>query len=254
VTTLFITQCLGSAALIANATVNAIVGATLSGRDDLAGLPGMLLLIGAAGAAPWAGRLMQRRGRRPGLALGFFVGMVGMIISGSAIVTHSFALFLLGLLLIGAARGAVDQSRYAAADAQIPDRRARAISTVVFAGTVGAIAGPALVQPSGLLLGSLTFDPLAGPMWSGAILFGLAGLLIFVFLRPDPREIGRALEIAEPEAQHPTGVARPLREIMRQPAAWLALIAMVIGQAVMVLVNTEIFDTPGHPTDLARIP
>ena len=236
VTTLFITQCLGSAALIANATVNAIVGATLSGRDDLAGLPGTLLLIGAAGAAPWAGRLMQRHGRRPGLALGFFVGMAGMIIGGGAIIIHSFALFLLGLLLIGAARGAVDQSRYAAADAQIPDRRARAISTVVFAGTVGAIAGPALVQPSGLVLGSLTFDPLAGPMWSGAILFGLAGLLIFAFLRPDPREIGRALDIAQPETQHPVGVARPLGEIMRQPAAWLALIAMVIGQAVMVLV------------------
>jgi MFS family permease len=235
-TTLFITQCLGSGALIANATVNAIAGATLSGRDDLAGLPGTLLLIGAAGAAPWAGKIMQRRGRRAGLALGFLVGMVGMILCGGAIVGHNFLLFLLGLLLIGAARGAVDQSRYAAADAQIPDRRARAISTVVFAGTIGAIAGPALVQPSGLVLGSLALDPLAGPMWSGALLFGLAGMLIFVFLRPDPREIGRTLDTSQPEAQSPAGVARPLSEIMRQPAAWLALLAMVIGQGVMVLV------------------
>src|SRR4029079_14838851 len=125
VTTLFITQCFGSAALIANATVNAIVGATLSGRDALDRLPGTLLLIGAAGAAPWAGRLMQRRGRGPGLALGFFIGMAGMSISGATMIIHSSALFLLGLLLIGAARGAVAQSRYAAADAQIPDRRAR---------------------------------------------------------------------------------------------------------------------------------
>jgi MFS family permease len=236
VTVLFITQCLGSAALIANATVNAIVGANLSGRDDLAGLPGTLLLVGAAGAAPWAGRLMQRWGRRPGLALGFIVGMAGMIVGGLAIVIHSFALFLLGLLLIGGARGAVDQSRYAAADAQIPDRRARAISTVVFAGTIGAIAGPALVQPSGLVLGSLTFDPLAGPMWSGALLFGLAGLLIAAFLRPDPRDIGRAIAAEHPDTQHPAGTARPMGEIMRLPAAWLALIAMVIGQMVMVLI------------------
>ena len=118
VTILFITQCLGSAALIANATVNAIVGATLSGRDDLAGLPGTLLLIGAAGAAPWAGRLMQRWGRRPGLALGFIVGSAGMIVGGLAIVVHSFALFLLGLLLIGGARGAVARSAPSASPAR----------------------------------------------------------------------------------------------------------------------------------------
>jgi MFS family permease len=238
---LFIAQCLGSAALIANATVNSIVGAKLSGRDDLAGLPGTLLLFGAAVAAPWAGRLMQRLGRRPGLALGFFVGALGMVVSGVAIVAHIFPLFLLGLLLVGGARGAVDQSRYAAADAQIPDRRARAISTVVFAGTVGAVAGPALVDPSGDLLGSFAFDPLAGPMWSGALLFGLAGLLILALLRPDPRDIGRAIAIAHPEQPLASGTldggaARPLRAIVRLPAAWLALTAMVIGQGVMVLV------------------
>src|SRR4051812_28081772 len=231
--TLFVAQCLGSAALIANATVNAIVGAELSGRDDLAGLPGTLLLIGAALAAPSAGRLMQRFGRRPGLALGFFVGTAGMVVGGVAIIAGSFALFLLGLLLIGGARGAGDQSRYAAADAQIPDRRARAISTVVFAGTVGAIAGPALVDPSGNLLASLHVAPLAGPMWSGALLFALAGLLISALLRPDPRDIGRALAAANPDTPHSAGAhpdlvgqARPLGQIMRQPAAWLALTAM----------------------------
>jgi MFS family permease len=248
---LFISQCLGSAALIANATVNSIVGAKLSGRDDLAGLPGTLLLFGAAAAAPWAGRLMQRWGRRPGLVLGFLVGTAGMAVGGGAIVMANFPLFLLGLLLIGGARGAVDQSRYAAADAQIPDRRARAISTVVFAGTIGAIAGPALVKPSGLVLGGLTFDPLAGPMWSGVLLFALAGLLIALFLRPDPRDIGSAIAAeyaatAQPAggvpAQRPEhlevqgGGARPLSQIMRLPAAWLALVAMVISQVVMVLI------------------
>jgi MFS family permease len=236
---LFVAQCLGSAALIANATVNAIVGAELSGRDYLAGLPGTLLLIGAALSAPWAGRLMQRFGRRPGLALGFFVGAAGMVVGGLAIIAGSFALFLLGLLLIGGARGAVDQSRYAAADAQIPERRGRAISTVVFAGTVGAIVGPALVDPSGNLLSSLHVVPLAGPMWSGALLFGIAGLLIIALLRPDPRDIGRALAAADPgtpSTDASLAEARPLGQIMRQPAAWLALTAMVIGQTVMVLI------------------
>jgi MFS family permease len=243
VSTLFITQSLGSAALIANATVNAIVGAGLSGRDDLAGVPGTLLLVGAAGTAPVAGRLMEQVGRRWGLAGGFFIGCAGMIVGGIAIVAHLFPLFLLGLLLIGGARGAVDQSRYAAADAQLPDRRAKAISTVVFAGTIGAIAGPALVAPSGNLLGGFGVEPLAGPMWSGALLFAVAGVLIAALLRPDPRDIGRALAAASPEAHPSAGVARPLREIMRLPKALLALVAMVIGQVVMVLIMSM---TPLH--------
>jgi MFS family permease len=238
IATLFIAQSLGAAALIANATVNPIVGTKLSGRDDLAGLPGTLLLLGAASAAHPAGRLMERLGRRWGLALGFGTGLAGMIIGGAAIVAQSFTLFLLGLLLIGAARGAVDQSRYAAADAQLPQRRAKAISTVVFAGTVGAIAGPALVVPSGALLGGLGVDPLAGPMWGGALLFALAGLLIGAFLRPDPRDIDRAIAAAHPQSHPCAGPARPLRAIIQLPVARLALAAMVTCQVVMVLIMT----------------
>jgi MFS family permease len=231
-----VAQSIGSAALIANATVNPIVGAELSGNDALAGLPSTLLLLGAASASQPAGYLMQRVGRRWGLALGFFVGLVGMIVGGFAIVTHSFALFLLGLLLIGGARGAVDQSRYAAADAQTPERRARAISTVVFAGTIGAIVGPKLVGPAGNLLSSLGVTPLAGPMWSGALLFGLAGLLIVLLLRPDPRDMARAIAAAHPDTRQTSGPARTLHQIMRLPAAHLALAAMVFGQVVMVLI------------------
>jgi MFS family permease len=159
-----------------------------------------------------------------------------MVISGVAIVAHSFALFLLGLLLIGGARGAVDQSRYAAADAQIPERRARAISTVVFAGTIGAVVGPKLVGPAGDILGGLGFTPLAGPMWSGALLFGLAGLVIVALLRPDPYDMARAIAIAHPDTRQTGGPVRSVREIMRLPAAKLALAAMVFGQVVMVLI------------------
>lgn len=236
VTTLFVAQSLGAAALIANSTINPIVGAGLSGRDDLAGLPGTLLLLGAAGAAHPAGRLMERLGRRRGLVLGFVAGLMGMAIGGAAIVARSFPLFLLGLLLIGGARGAVDQSRYAAADAELPERRARAISTVVFAGTIGAIAGPALVAPSGAMLAGLGVAPLSGPMWVGALLFALAAGMIGALLRPDPRDVARAIAAASPGLHRGAGQARPLREVMLLPAARLALASMVTGQVVMVLI------------------
>jgi MFS family permease len=232
---LFIAQCLSSAALIANVQVNPIVSARLSGHVELAGVAGTLLLSGAAVSAHLSGRFMQRFGRRLGLALGFLIGTIGMLVSGVGVVFGGFLLFLLGVVLLGAARGAADQSRYAAADTQPPAQRARAISTIVFASTVGAIAGPWLASSKGNLLGNLTAVPQAGTMWVGALLFGIAGLLIFILLRPDPLEIGRI--IAEPQMRsHTPAATRPFGKIMRLPAAQLALAAMVIGQGVMVLI------------------
>jgi len=234
--TLFIVQCLSSAALIANVQVNPIVGAKLSGHVELAGVAGTLLLIGAAISAHFSGRFMQRFGRRPGLALGFLIGTIGMLLSGTGVVFGSFPLFLLGVVLVGGARGAADQSRYAAADTRPPAQRARAISMIVFASTVGAIAGPWLASSKGNLLGGLTAAPQAGTMWAGALLFGIAGILIFALLRPDPLEIGRSIAEPRTHSQKQALPARPLSEILRLPAAQLALTAMVFGQAVMVLV------------------
>jgi len=233
---LFIAQCLSSAALIANVQVNPIIGARLSGHVELAGVAGTLLLVGAALSAHLSGHFMQRFGRRLGLALGFLIGTAGMLVSGAGVVFGSFALFLLGVVLVGGARGAADQSRYAAADTQPPAQRARAISMIVFASTVGAIAGPWLASSKGNLLGNLTATPQAGTMWAGALLFGIAGILIFALLRPDPLEIARS--IAEPATQrHEQALpARRLGEVLRLPAARLALAAMVMGQAVMVLI------------------
>jgi MFS family permease len=234
--TLFIAQCLSSAALIANIQVNPIVGARLSGHIELAGVAGTLLLVGAAISAHFSGRFMQRFGRRAGLALGFLVGAIGMLISGLGVVFGSFMLFLLGVALLGGGRGAADQSRYAAADTQPPAQRARAISTIVFASTVGAIVGPWLASSKGNLLGGLTAVPLAGTMWAGALLFGIAGILIFLQLRPDPLEIAQSIAEARTDLHEQALPARPLSEILRLPAARLALAAMVIGQAVMVLI------------------
>jgi MFS family permease len=73
-------------------------------------------------------------------------------------------------------------------------------------------------------------------MWSGALLFGLAGLLITMLLRPDPRDLARAIAVAHPDTRQIGGPARSLREIMRLPEAKLALAAMVFGQVVMELV------------------
>lgn len=236
---LFATQSLASAGLIATFTVNPIVGARLSGNDALAGLPGTLLLIGAAGAAYPMGRLMQRNGRRIGLSLGFLFGTIGMLISGVAAVTGNFLLFLLGLAFMGVSRGSIDQGRYAAADAQPTPQRARAISTIVFASTVGAVLGPALVGPLGEFVGGFGIEPLAGPMFGGAALLALGAIVLALTLYPDPRDIARTLGASDPDTQQAAGgPARPLAEVVRLPGVQLAVVAMIFGQVVMMLVMT----------------
>jgi MFS family permease len=238
-TTLFLAQSLTSAALIAGGTINPIVGAQLSGQPQLAGLPGTLVILGAAGIAYPAGRLMDRIGRRAGLALGMSLGLAGSLVAALAAVATSFAGFLLGLLLIGFARGVSELGRFAAAEIRPPAERARAISSVVFGGTVGAIAGPALVAPMGRVAASQGLDPLVGPMVASAALFGLAALLITLLLRPDPLALGRRLA-AQSQRQEAVGEARPLGAILRLPQAQLAVGAMVVGQLVMVLLMSII--------------
>lgn len=238
---LFASQSMAAAAFIAAITVIPIVGVELSGRPELAGLPSTMMLIGAAVAAYPAGQLMQRFGRRPGLALGFLLGLIGLAIGAAAVVLVSFLLFLAGLLLVGFARGVTDQSRYAAADAVPLSRRARAISTVVFAGTVGAVGGPLLVGPLGRVAEGLGLPALAGPMLGGAVLFGLGGALVALMLRPDPRTLARALAADERAAAASSGAApeaaaRSFGELLGTALPRLALVAMVMGQAVMILV------------------
>lgn len=237
ISTLFITQSMASAAFIANITIGAIVGVELSGQEALAGLPSTLMQAGAAAMAYPAGRFMQRYGRRPGLGIGFTLGLIGLIINGLAVVRGSFSMFLLGLFFLGLARGISDQSRYAAADAVPLNQRARAISTVVFASTVGAVGGPALVDPLGRLALGLGLPALAGPMIGGAALFALAGALIMLLLYPDPRSVALRLAADEPvAANHTAGEGRSMLEVLRVPSARTALTAMVLGQGVMVMV------------------
>ena len=235
---LFFGQSLGSAAFIAGATVGAIVGERLSGQPALAGLPSASYLLGSALAAYPAARLMERVGRRRGLSLGFLLGLVGSLVCGVAVLGGSFGGFLLGMAGMGITRGFTDLGRYAAAEMHPAAERARAISTVVLGGTVGAILGPALVAPMGRVAVNFNADALAGPWFAAAGLFALGLALISLFLRPDPSELARQMAATEAETAAGAPPARPWGEILAQPNTRVAVTAMVVGQLVMVMLMT----------------
>jgi len=232
--TLFLAQSLFSAGFIAMATVSSILGAKLGGKP-WAGVPSAVLLTGSALAASAWGVLMDKIGRRNGITLGLLLGVTGSGLIALAVNQSLLPLMLAGMALLGFANAAVLLGRFAAAEVNPPEKRGVAISNVVLGGTFGAIFGPLLVGPMGALSLRFGLDELTGSYVAGLALLGIASVVIFLGLRPDPRDVGVQVSPLYPSPA--TDVkTRPLGVIFREPAALTAVTAMVLGQVVMVAI------------------
>jgi len=233
---LFTQQSLASAGFIAAATLNSIVGKELSQHANWAGVPSAVYLLAGAFAAFLWGYVFDFIGRRGGLVAGLIIGAFGSGIAFLAIAKSSFTIFLAGMVLMGIANAAVQLGRFAAAEVNRPEHRGRAISNVVIGGTIGSVVGPFVAGPAGAFIKPFAGNELAGAYLVSLIFFAIAAVVVFIGLRPDPREIGRAVAEKFPETVSGSGAARGVIEIIRQPAAMVAVLSMVLGQMVMVLV------------------
>jgi len=234
--TLFLSQSVVSAAMITTGTVNSIVGAELSGMIAWAGLPVTIMLLSAAlGAYSW-GILIEKFGRRNGLSIGLILGIFGALFSALAIWQNIYLLYLFGMALFGLANSAMQLGRFAAAEISPEKTRGKAIATVVLGGTVGSIAGPLLVSPAGVLASRAGLNELVGPYGTALILFAIASLIIFTWLRPDPTEIAKEIAQKDHSVETEFKPARSTPEILKQPGVKVAITSMVIGQAVMVMI------------------
>lgn len=238
---LFLSVALGSTGHLAAVTVAAIVGQDLLGSATLAGAPGAAVVFGAAFGAIALSSIMSRRGRRLGLTTGYVIGILGALMATAAVILRSFPLLLLGTFVIGFGNSSNNLSRYAAADLVAPNRRAVAIGLVVWASTVGGIVGPALVPIAGNLALGVGLPKYAGPYLVPVLFVGLAAILTFLFLRPDPFALAHDSNIRRPTDEP----AAPLRQILMRPAVLAAIAALIAGQATMVLIMTM---TPLHLT------
>jgi MFS family permease len=214
---------------VAVATVTLVL---VTGIEGILGLGPAIFLIAAALAALPAGRLMDQLGRVPVLAGGCVAGILGCVVTALGCEVDSATLVVTGFALVGVAQGTVLLARAAAADMYPPHRRARGISLVLFGALFGAALGPLVFRP--LFAGKeLTTDALVVP-WLAAGGIMAVGLVIVLFVRPDPRTIARAMQAAETDAAPEP--AAPLREIIRRPGVGSALIAAVASFAGMVSV------------------
>ncbi len=233
--TLFGAQSLGAAATITVFPILTILGAQLSGTEALAGLPATLSLLGQAASAFGWGYVMDRLGRRGALVLGGVTGSAGMTASAFAVAAASFPLLLIGALLVGVATAALALSRFVAAEVHAPDQRARAISSVVLGGTVGAVLGPVIAGPMAAAAAAAGVNEFIGPIAAGAALFALVAAVIFLWLRPEPRDLSRAIAQAQPGTATVGGPARPILAILRERPAQVAVASMIFGQMTMAM-------------------
>ena len=205
---IFAAQSLFSAATILAFTLSSIIAVDLSGSDSSAGLPNTIGLIARAALAYPFGWLLDRAGRRLGLTIGYLVGVVGVLITALSIIYGSFAGFLISAIFLGGVRASAEQGRYIAAEIYPIGRQASVMGWIVSAGTIGAISGPLLVDPSTKMAEGLGLNPYAGPFLVAAVGLFIAAIVVFTLLRPDPRTLGRKVEQADSASELP--ISKPV--------------------------------------------
>ncbi len=240
-----LSQILAGAGLAAGVTVGALLAQDMLGTDRYAGIPSGLITLGSAAAAYGVGRLSQRWGRRPGLAIGFMAGGLGAIGVVLSALFNSVPLLFLSMLLYGAGTATNLQARYAGTDLALPTHRAKAISMAMVFTTFGAVAGPNLVTLTGKFAASLGAPPLSGPFMLAAAAYLIAGLVLFVFLRPDPFLVAKTIaEEQRVESIHDYSERSLIQKnVANKKGIMIGATVMVLTQIVMVAIMTM---TPVH--------
>lgn len=232
-----LSQIFGGAGLAAGITVGALIARDLFGLTALTGVPAALFTLGSAATAYTVGRLTQKIGRRIGLSSGFFFGALGAIGVVVGTTMEWIPLFFIALFIYGAGTATNLQARYAGTDLALPNQRGKAVSIALVSTTLGAVAGPNLVQPMGKFAEAINLPALTGPFLLAAIAYLLAAAVIFVGLRPDPFVIAKQL------ATQTTKTADTIEEQTSIAGVWLAGSILVITHFVMVAIMTM---TPLH--------
>ena len=249
---LAVSQVLGNFGTVAGISVGVLLAGTLAGTA-ISGLAQSLVAVGQGLLAVPLSRLMDRRGRRTGLAVGYAVGAVGAALTVLAAGVESAALLLLGLLLFGGAGTGNYQTRYAATDLATPTNRARHVALVLWVATLGAVLGPNLAAATDALARRAGFAPYTGPFLAALVGFALCTAVLAALLRPDPLLLSRTLRGSDGRGgsgdrggpvdrassggrRGPGGSRGAWREIAANPRARLGVAALGAGNASMVAI------------------
>jgi MFS family permease len=236
---LFIAQALFQTASILVITLSGMAGLVMAPRKNLATLPVAMITVGAAAMMIPASMIIRKTGQRKAFMIGTLTGCLAGLVSWYGIIQHSFWVFSIGNTLVGAYQGFSQYYRFAAADAVPGQAKSKAISLVIAGGIVAAFAGPNLAK----FTQHIGTVPYAYSYFS-IILLSLLALGIVSLLK-----LGKTTSNLLKDS---TGGGRPLKEIIKNKDAILAVLASSTAFAVMGMSMTV---TPiamygfGHPSE-----
>jgi MFS family permease len=226
-----------SVAAIGTAMVGASTASTLivsgAAGEGWSGVPMAAGVLGTAAGALGGGFLVALRGIRYALLLMYGLAAAGAGLAFAGAATGSLLPLLLGMTLLGVGAGAGQLSRYAAAELYPDEHKGFGLSVIVWAGTVGAIAGPALLAPAAAAAERLELIGLSGPfLLAGVVVLGAAAVSFLL-----PRMARTTVEV--PVAQK--GTLRTLRSrVVAGPlSAMVAAHVAMVGVMVMTPLQLE---------------
>jgi MFS family permease len=214
---------------------------SLTGSPDLVGVSVGLVGLSRFLVSYAVGKVTDTYGRKPGILMGLSLALVGTLVVAQSMSHHSFALFVLGILIFGMGMNASQQLRVAATDMFPPSHRATALGYLATGSLLGLVMSPIVISFAQVVAVRLNEDPL-GLAWYLLPCLILPGIVLLSFVRPDPKYIGQNLHL-----YYPGQVAAPVRvtaeptkfdalSLLRRPAIRLAVISNCSVQGNMAIV------------------
>lgn len=279
-TILIVNQLLAGVGVASGISVAALLVDELTGVVALAGLAQSASVLGAALSAIPLARLAVRAGRHVSLATGYAFAFVGAVLVVLAAASGWIVLVFLGLAAFGAGAATGLQARFAATEVAAPGFEARYMSLVLWATTIGSVAGPLLAETGAEVGAALGLPLLVGPFLLSGAVFAISSLLVATLLRlpkagvlaSDAAPVAADPDVADPVTADPVAAdpvaadpavieaAEPatpptkaatvgswsaFRIAVREPRALFAVLAIVCSHTVMIGVMVM---TPVHMT------
>jgi predicted MFS family arabinose efflux permease len=222
---------INSSGLIA---MNGLIGYSLAQTKALATFGATTYVLGSALATMPMSLWMARVGRRAGFMAGALINIAGCCIGAYALSIRSFPLFCVATGIIGIYNAVGLQYRFAAAEVATAGDRAKAISLVLAGGVAGGVIGPQSAR--------IASDFFPTPFLGSFLMLALFALVALV--------VQSRVHVPPPSLAERSGKGRPLKEIVRQPAFIVAVLAGALGYGLMNMLMTA---TPiamnfcGHP-------